>query len=125
MSAFTHDDVLNASLTVISANCTKMTACSQQPTTYTEALTTYARANVTVSSADFSLADGDVSGRKLTFAGRSDGSGTSTGSTNHIAFLDVANTKLLHVIQSTAQDVAANSTVLFSAVDVLEVRDPS
>lgn len=126
MAKAVHDDVLDGALNVIKTNCTRMVACSAQPTTYTEANTTYALADVTMSSADFTLANGDVSGRKLTVAAKSAVTIDTTGTANHIALLDVANSKLLYVTTSTnlALTSGAGNAVNFPAWDI-ELADPS
>ena len=70
MAKWVHDDVLDASLSLIRNNCDKRVACSAQPTTFAEANATYALADVAVTSADFTLANGDASGRKNTIAAK-------------------------------------------------------
>jgi hypothetical protein len=125
MAASTHADNQNAALNNIKNNVTRVTACSQAPATYTEANATYALANVTVASTDFTLAAGDVSGRKITFDGKTGGTGTATGTADHLAFLDVTNSKVLHVLTCTSKDVASGAVVNFAAVDLWEIEDPA
>ena len=125
MAASIHDDVLDGALAIISGNCTKVTACNAEPTTYTEGLTTYALADVTVASGDFTAAAGDTSGRKLTRAQKTGGTGTADGTATHEAYLDVTGTRLLYVVEVTSVSVSNGASVTFNAVDVVELRDPT
>lgn len=125
LSAWTHNDNFDAALNNIKNNCTKVTACSQQPADYTDANSTYALGNVTVSSTDFTVANGDTSGRKITMQQKTGGTGTADGTATHLAFLDVTNTKLLHVITCTSQSVANGGSLTFNAVDLWEIADPT
>ena len=126
MAKSVHDDVLDGALNIVKNNATRMTVCSDEPTTYAEGNATYALADVTVASGDFTNADGDTSGRKCTVAAKSgvliDASGTST----HIALLDVTNSKLLYVTTCTSQALTANgsNTVDFPSWK-FEIADPS
>ena len=124
MGKSAHNDVLDGSPNVIKNNCTRITLCSQEPTTFAEADVTHKLADVTVDSTDFTNADGDTSGRKLTVGAQSavpvDTSGTST----HVALLDVANSKLLYVTTHTSQAVTSGNTADIAAWDI-EFADPS
>lgn len=126
MAKTVHDDVLDGALNVIKNNCTRMTLCNAQPTTFTEANATFALADVTMASGDFTVANGDTNGRKLTVAAKSavDVDVTDPGGTNHVALLDVTNSKLLYV--TTAPDVAVDAagTVDIAAWDI-ELADPT
>lgn len=126
MAKIVHDDVLDGALNIIKNNCTRMTACSAQPTTYAEGNATYALADVTMASGDFTAANGDTSGRKLTVAAKSSVLIDTTGTANHIALLDVTNSKLLYVTTSSSQSLTANgsNTVNFPAWDI-ELADPA
>jgi hypothetical protein len=119
-----HDDVLDGALNIIKNNCTRMTACNAQPTTFTEANATFALADVTMASGDFTAANGDTSGRKLTVAAKSTVTVDTTGTFNHVALLDVTNSKLLYVTTGTSQGLTAANTVNFPAWDI-EIADPS
>ncbi|MBD3671897.1 MAG: hypothetical protein HUJ26_00090 [Planctomycetaceae bacterium] len=120
-----HDDVLDGSPNIIKNNCTKITLCSTAPTTYAEANATYALADVTVDSTDFTNAAGDVSGRKLTLAAQNTIPVDSTGTSTHIAFLDVANSKLLGVGEHTSQALTSGNDVNIGSYDLYEQRDPA
>src|SRR5690606_35643657 len=109
----------------IIANCTRIVLCSDQPTTFTEANATFALADVTVDGSDFSQANGDVSGRKTTVAAQSGVPVDVTGEADHVALLDVANSKLLYVtVIDTPQMLTSGNDVDIAAFDI-EVRDPA
>lgn len=124
MAKSVHDDVLDGALNTIKNNCTRVTLCSQQPTTFTEANATYALADVTVDNTDFTNANGDTSGRKLTVAAQSAVPVDASGTSNHVALLDVANSKLLYVTTHTAQALTSGNTVNIGAWDI-EIADPT
>ena len=96
---------------------------TSEPTTYAEATSTKSCANVTVTDTDFALADGDVSGRKITFNGKTGGSGTANETGLYLAFTDGVS-ELLAVTQCGSQAVTSGATVDFNAYDVHELRDP-
>lgn len=126
MAKSAHDDVMDGALNIIKNNVTRMVACSAQPTTYTEGNATYALADVTMASGDFTLANGDTSGRKATVAAKSGVLIDTSGTANHVALLDVINSKLLYVTTCTSQALTANgsNTVNFPAWDI-EIGDPT
>lgn len=125
MARSAHDDVLDALGDYIIANCTRITLCSDQPTTFAEANATFALADVTVDSGDFSQANGDVSGRKTTVAAQTAVEVDATGEADHVALLDVANSKLLYVtVIDTPQMLTDGNDVDIAAFDI-EVRDPA
>jgi len=128
MAKAAHDDVLDALLNYVADNCTRITVCSTQPTTYAEGNSTYALADVTVTAGvgggDFSLANGDVSGRKLTVAQQASIAIDTSGTAQHVALLDVTNSKLLYVTTCTSQALTSGGTVTIPAFDI-EVADPS
>lgn len=124
MAKSVHDNVLDEALTYLQDNADKMVVCSQEPTTYTEANDTYALADVSMSSGDYTLADGDTSGRKVTVAQKSGVTVDTTGTGNHVALLDTANSLMLYVTTSTSQSLTSGNTMTFEAWDI-ELRDPS
>lgn len=124
MGKLVHDDVLDGAWNIIKNNCTRITVCSTQPTTYAEANATYALADVTVDSADFTNADGDTSGRKCTVGAQNSVLVDTGGSAQHIALLDVTNSKLLYVTTCTSKTVVASDYVNIPAFD-LEILDPA
>lgn len=126
MAKTVHDDVLDGAHDIIRNNCTRMTACSAQPTTYAEGNATFALADVTMASGDFTKANGDTNGRKVTVGAKSSVLIDTTGTANHVALLDVTNSKLLYVTTCTSQSLTANgsNTVNFPAWDI-EIADPT
>ena len=124
MAKSVHDDVLDGALNIIKNNCTRMTICNAQPTTYTEGNATFALADVTMASGDFTAANGDTSGRKLTVAAKSTVPVDTSGTANHIALLDVTNSKLLYVTTCTSQALTSGNTVNTPSWDV-ELADPA
>lgn len=124
MAKSVHDDVLDGALDIIRNNCTRVTVCSTQPTTYTEGNATYALADVTVDSTDFTKANGDTNGRKLTVAQQASVPVDTSGTAQHVALLDVANSKLLYVTTCTSQSLTSGNTVTIPAWDI-EIADPT
>jgi Flp pilus assembly protein TadG len=124
MAKSVHDDVLDGALNIVKNNCTRMTLCSAEPTTYTEGNATFALADVTMAAGDFTAANGDTSGRKLTVAAKNavpvDASGTST----HVALLDVTNSKLLYVTTHTSQALTSGNTANIGSWKI-EIADPT
>lgn len=124
MAKSVHDDVLDGALNVIKNNCTRMTVCNAEPTTYTQGNATFALADVTMASGDFTVANGDTSGRKATVAAKSGVTVDTTGTANHVALLDVTNSKLLYVTTCTSQALTAGNTVNCPAWKI-EIADPA
>lgn len=124
MAKSAHNDVLDGLGNYIKSNCTRVTVCSTEPTTYTEANATYALADVTVDSTDFTLADGDTNGRKLTTAAQNGVTVDANGTAQHVALLDVSNSKLLYVTTCTSQALTSGNTVDIPAWDI-EIADPT
>lgn len=126
MGKSAHDDMIDGALNILKNNVTRLVICSTQPTTYTEANVTYALADVTVDGTDFTLANGDTSGRKVTVAAQSSILIDASGTAQHIALLDVSNSKLLYVTTCTSQAIVANGTnVANTAAFDIEIADPS
>lgn len=124
MAKSVNDVVLDGALDIIRNNCTRMVACSAQPTTFTEANATFALADVTMASGDFTIANGDTSGRKVTVAAKTGVTVDVSGTANHVALLDVTNSRLLYVTTCAAQGVSAGGTVDFGSWKV-EIADPT
>lgn len=123
MAKSVHDDVLDGALNIIKNNCTRMTFCSAQPTTFTEANATFALADVTMATGDFTNANGDTSGRKGTVTAKAAVPVDVTGTGNHIALLDVTNSKLLYVTTTASQAVGAGGTIDIGSWKY-EIADP-
>ena len=121
---FITDNAYDAALNYIKTNCTKVYLChTSEPTTYTEATSTYACGNVTVASTDFTIAAGDTSGRKLTFDGKTGGSGTASQTGIYFAFTNGSD-ELLAVTPCTSLEVTNGGTVNFNTYDITEFQDP-
>lgn len=120
-----HDDVLDGSLNVVKNSATRQVVCSAQPTTFAEANATYALADVTMAAGDFTAANGDSSGRKLTVGAKSGVTIDASGTSSHVALLDVALSKLLYVTTCSALALTAGggNTVNFPAWK-FELADP-
>jgi hypothetical protein len=124
MAKAANDLVMDAALDFI-ATSTRMIACSAQPTTFAEANATFALADVSMAGGDFTKANGDVSGRKTTIGAKSGVLIDVSGTANHVALVDVANSRLVYVTTCTPQALTANgsNTVNIPAWDV-EFGDP-
>ncbi|MGE0487309.1 MAG: hypothetical protein AB7Q81_24355 [Gammaproteobacteria bacterium] len=123
MARYMHPDVYDGASNVIKNNATKLTICETQPASFAEANTAKGGggkklAEYTVDSADFTLANGDVSGRKVTVAAQTGNNVSVSGDGDHIALLDVANSKLLNVTVCTLQTLTAGNPVNTAAYDI-------
>jgi hypothetical protein len=125
MAKSAHADVLDGLLNQVKTGCTKVTVCTTEPTTYAQANATNMLANVTVESSDFTLGS-ESGGRSLAFGGKSGVLISNSGTAEHIAFLDVANSKLLAVTTCTSQALTANgaNTVAISTLKFI-VNNPT
>lgn len=125
MAKKAHDDVMDGALNVVKTNCTRMTACAGEPATFAEANIGGAKflADVTLASGDFTISDGDTNGRKVRVAQKTGVTVDNTGTVDHIALLDVTNSKLLYVTTCTSQVLTAGNSMTFAAWDV-EIADP-
>lgn len=126
MAKQVHDDVLDGALLIIKNNCGRMTACAGQPTNFAEANVGGAKflADVTMSSGDFTLADGVTSGRRATVAQKSGIDVDNSGTVDHIALLDTANSRLLYVTTCTSQVLTEGNSITLNAWSI-EIADPS
>lgn len=123
MAKSVHTDVLDGALNLIKSGATRMVACSAQPTSFTQANTTYKLAEATMANADFTLAAGDTNGRKVIVAAKTNIAVAASGTANHVALLDVTNSKLLYVTTCPAQTLASGNQVTFNSWDI-EIADP-
>ena len=120
MAKYAHPDVLDQGPNFIKLNCNKMALISAY--TFGAAYATVDAAilaDAAMISTDFTLAT-SVNDRTLTTAsGKSDPSANATGGsvTNHIAFLDTVNSKVLWVTEETSgQAVTAGNPVNFPSL---------
>lgn len=120
MAKFVHSDVLDNGLNAIKTNCDKMALISAYTAGDSYATVSAAiLSDVAMTTSDFTLASSgnnrtltSASGKQDTAANASGGSGT-----NHIAFLDTANSKVLWVTNETSgQAVVAGNPVTFPSL---------
>lgn len=120
MAKYAHPDVLDNGPAYIKANCNKVALVSA----YT-AGDSYATVNAAIlaeaamTSADFTLADSGTDRALTTAAGKTDASANASGgsASNHIAFLDTANSKVLWVTEETSgQAITAGNPVSFPSL---------
>lgn len=124
MGKLVHDDVLDAALGMVRNNATKMVACSAEPASYSAANGSLKLAEVAMSTADFTIANGATSGRRVVVAEKSGVAVTASGTANHVALLDTANSRVLYVTTCTPQSLTVGQTVTFGSWDV-EIADPA
>ena len=123
MGKLVHDDVLDAALNYIANNANRISVCSTQPTTYTQATSTYKLA-MSTSPTFTGPANGDTSGRKLTVDQEASINVDASGTAQHVALSDSANSKLLYVTTCTSQALTEGNTVTIPAWDI-EIADPT
>ena len=112
MAIATNDYVLDGSLKAL-AEGTALHLCATQPTTFAEASSTKSLGSVVLTAGDgggdFTIADAGTAGRKVTVAAQSI-SVTSDGTGDHVAIVDTANARLLHVTTTTSRAVLSGDT---------------
>lgn len=120
MAKYAHPDVLDQGPNFIKTNCNKMALIS----TYTFGAT-YATVNgnilaeATMASGDFTLGTSGNDRTLTTASGKQDASANASGGsvTNHIAFLDTVNSKVLWVTEETSgQAITAGNPVNFPSL---------
>lgn len=132
MTKSVHNDVLDAALQYVEDNGSRLCVCNAAPTTYLLAINQpdagspgYKLADVDIISTDYTgPADGDASGRKTTVNQQAGVSVDYSGTANHLAIVDVSNTKLLYVTEVNSQAVTAGNTLTIPAFDI-EIADPT
>lgn len=117
MGEYTHPDVLDdASLVWRTGD--RIVACSAQPTTYTEAVSTYAlgAADLTVGAGngDYTVTT-DGNDRVMTLAAHGT-TGSGTGTANHVAIVDTANSKLLLVHPVSNKSIVKDAAFIFGSI---------
>jgi hypothetical protein len=122
LAKLVHDDVLDGAWDVLD-QADLMTVCAGQPTTRTEAVTTFKLADVAMTpNTDYTKANGTTSGRKVTTAAKSAVPVDTSGTADHVAWVD--GTRLLYVTTCTSQVLTSGNTVNIPAVS-MEIADPA
>lgn len=120
MAKYAHPDVLDNGPNFIKANCNKV--CVIPSYTVGASYATVAAAilaEATLTSTDFTLSSSGNDRVLTTAAGKQDSSANATGgsATNHIAFLDTVNSKVLWVTEETSgQVITAGNPVTFPSL---------
>lgn len=121
MGKWVANEVLDGALQVLS-QATHMVVLEGQPANYAAAVAGKL-AEVSVASADFSFLAGDVSGRKVSIAGKSGINVLTGGIARHVALLDTAGSRLLYVTTCPDQALAAGAQLSLDTWSV-EIGDP-
>lgn len=120
MARFAHADVLDNGIAYIRTNCNKMALVSAYTAGDSYATVNAAiLAEVAMTSADFTLGTSGSNRTLTSAAGKSDASANANGgsATNHIAFLDTANSKVLWVTpETTGQAIVSGNPVNFPSL---------
>lgn len=120
MAQFAHSDVLDNGVAYIKANCNKVAVISSYSVGDSYAtVTSRILAEATLTGADFTLSSSGNNRVLTTAAGKQDTSANATGggATNHIAFLDTVNSKVLWVTQETSgQVISSGNPVTFPSL---------
>lgn len=120
MAKFAHADVLDQGPNFIKVNCNKMALISAY--TFGDSYATVNAAilaEATMASGDFTLATATNDRTLTTASGKSDASANASGgsASNHIAFVDTVNSKVLWVTEETSgQAVTLGNPVNFPAL---------
>lgn len=123
MGKWANDDIMDAALNFIRNNVTRATVCTAQPLTFAEANAALSLGDVAMSAADITLANGTTSGRKGIVAAKNGVPVDVGGTGNHVALLDVPNSRLLYVTTCSPQAVVANGTFDAGSWEI-ELGDP-
>jgi hypothetical protein len=113
MGKWVADQVLDGALQVI-AGADRLYALAGQPLNFSMA-DSGKLAEAMLTLGDFAVAAGDVSGRKVTVAGKAGVQVTATATADHVALVDTQNSRLLYVTTCPPQALAAGGTVTFDA----------
>lgn len=120
MAKYAHPDVLDNGPAYIRANCNKVAVISSYAFGDTYA-TVNGRilAEATMTTGDFTLGSSGNDRTLTTASGKQDASANTGGggATNHIAFLDTVNSKVLWVTEETSgQTITAGNPVTFPSL---------
>lgn len=125
MSAYAHDNVMDAALDYIKNNSTKLTVCNAEPTTFTQATATFKLASVVINSTNFgSPTNGDVSGRKITVNAQTSVSIDSTDNATWVALVKSASSMLTYATDTTTIGLTSGGKVNIGEWDA-EILDPT
>lgn len=120
MAKYAHPDVLDQGPNFIKVNCNKMAVISAYTFGATYATVNSAiLAEAAMTSTDFTLASSGNDRTLTTAAGKSDASANATGgsASNHIAFVDTVNSKVLWVTEETSgQTITSGNPVNFPSL---------
>lgn len=120
MAKWVHSDVLDNGIAAIKANCNKMALLSAYTAGDSYATVNAAiLADVAMTSTDFTLASAGNNRTLTTAAGKSDSAANASGggASNHIAFLDTVNSKVLWVTTETSgQAITVGNPVNFPSL---------
>lgn len=120
MAKYAHPDVLDNGIAYIRTNCNKMALISSYAVADSYA-TVNGRilAEVTMTTTDFTLGSSGNNRTLTTAAGKQDTAANASGggATNHIAFVDTVNSKVLWVTEETSgQAVVSGNPVNFPSL---------
>ena len=120
MAKYAHPDVLDNGINYIKTNCNKIALISSYAVGDSYA-TVNGRilADVAMTSTDFTLSSSGNDRVITSAAGKQDSAANASGgsATNHIAFLDTVNSKVLWVTQeTTGQAITAGNPVTFPSL---------
>lgn len=124
MAKFMDDAVLDAALNDIKNNCDSMILCAGQPASYAAAVGANALGDQAMAPGDFTLANGDTSGRKVTVSAKAGIPVDTAGTGDHVALVDVGNTRLIAVTTAPSQAVSGGGNFDIAAFD-FEIADPT
>ena len=120
MAKYAHPDVLDQGPNFIKTNCNKIAVISSYTFGASYATVNSAiLAEAAMTSTDFTLASSGNDRTLTTASGKSDASANATGgsASNHIVFLDTANSKVLWVTEETSgQTITAGNPVNFPSL---------
>ena len=120
MAKFAHPDVLDNGLNFIKTNCNKVCVIPSYTVGASYATVSAAiLAEAAMTPTDFTLSSSGNDRVLTTASGKQDTSANATGgsATNHIAFLDTVNSKVLWVTEETSgQVINANNPVTFPSL---------
>lgn len=119
MSKILHQDTI---LLLAQARIDRVFVLDTAPASYAAAAAAALAVGVLVPG-DFTIGPGDISGRKITFVGKSGISVTAAGDYNHAVFGDSTNSELWVTTDGATKTLAVDDTVNLEACDILELRD--